>query len=56
MAVRTNTTNEKVDTAYFLNHLLIVSTLSLEILGVAVKDMDVLLRAINVVEEVLSHK
>ena len=56
MAVRTDTADEEVDAACFLNHLLIVSALCLEVLCVSVEDVDVLLRAVDMVEEVVSHE
>ena len=56
MAVRTDTADEEVDAACFLDHLLIVSALCLEVLCVSVEDVDVLLRAVDVVEEVVSHE
>ena len=56
MAVRTDTTDEEVDTPSLNDHLLVTCALSLQVLGVAIEDVDVLLRAVNMVEEVLSHE
>ena len=56
MAVRTDTADEEVDTASLLDHLLIVCTLCYQILGIAVEDVDVLLRTVDVVEQVAGHE
>ena len=56
MTVRTNTANKQVDTASFGNHLLVVSTFGLQILGIAVQDVDILLGAVDMVEQVTSHE
>ena len=45
VAVGADTAEEEVYATGFLNHALIVGALSLQILGVAVQDMDVLGRA-----------
>ena len=56
MTVRTYAANKQVDTTCFANHLLVVSTLSLQILSITVQDMDILLRTIDMVEQVTGHK
>ena len=56
MAIRANSTEEQVDATSFGNHLLVMCTLSLQVRGVSVEDMDVLLRAVNMVEQVASHE
>ena len=56
MAVRADATNEQVDATSFGNHLLVVGTLSLQILGVTIQNMDILLWTVNVVEQVASHE
>ena len=56
MAVRTNTTHEQVNATSLLYHLLIMGTLGQEVGGIAIKDVDILLLDINVIEEVIPHK
>ena len=56
MSVGTNTANEQVDTTSLLNHLLVMCTLSFQILGVAVQDVDILFGDVDMVEQVASHK
>ena len=56
VSVGTDASHEEVDATSFLNHLLVVGALGSKVLGVAVKDMDVLLRDVDVVEEVGSHE
>ena len=56
MAVRTDAAHEEINASSFLNHLLIVGTLCLEILGVAVEDVYVLLLDVDMREEVCPHE
>ena len=56
VSVRTDTTEEEVDTTCFMNHFLIVLALCLKIFCVTIQDMNVLLWTINVVEKILSHE
>ena len=56
MSVRTDTAQEQVDATSFLNHLLVVSALGGQVLGVSVQDVDVLLGAVNMVEQVAGHE
>ena len=56
VTVRTDTTDKEVDAASFLNHLLVVSALSLQILSITIQNVDILLRAVDMVEEVAGHE
>ena len=56
VAVRTDTTNEEVDAAGFLNHLLVVGALGGQVFGVAVEQVDILFRAVDMVKQVLGHE
>ena len=56
MTVRANTTDEQVDAACLLDHLLIVLALGHEVGGITIQDVDVLLRTVNMVEEVAGHE
>ena len=56
MAVGTNAPHEEIDTACGLNGFLVVLTLSLQVLGVAVQNMNILFLNINVTKEVVLHK
>ena len=56
VAVGADASDEEVDASCLLDHLLIVLALGLQVGGVAVEDMDVLLRAVDVVEQVAGHE
>ena len=56
MSVRTDTTDEQVDAASLLNHFLVMGTLGSEVLRITIEDMDILLGAVDMVEEVASHE
>ena len=56
MSVGTDAADEEVDAAGFGNHLLVVGAFSFEVLGVTIEDMNVFLRAVDVVEEVRGHE
>ena len=56
MAIRADTTDEEVDTTCLSNHLLVVGTLGHEVRSVTVEDMNVLLRTVDVVEQVTGHE
>ena len=56
VTVRADTTDEQVDAACLLDHLLIVPALGHEVGGITVQDVDVLLRTVNMVEEVAGHE
>ena len=56
MAIRTNTTDEEVDATSLLDHLLIVLALSHQVGGISVQDVDVLLRTVDMIEEVAGHE
>ena len=56
MAVGANAAHEQVDTACCLNGFLVILALCLQILGIAIKDMDILFLDVDVAEEVVPHK
>ena len=56
MAIGANAAHEQVDTACCLYGLLVVLALCLQVLGIAVKDMDILFLNVDVAEEVVPHK
>jgi hypothetical protein len=56
MTIRADAADEKIDAASFLNHLLVVLALCCKVRGIAIEDMDVLLRTVDVIEEVASHE
>ena len=56
VAVGADASDEEVDAACLLDHLLIVLALGLQVGGVAVEDVDVLFRAVDVVEQVTGHE
>ena len=56
VAIRANATHEQVDAACGFNGFLVVLALFLQILGIAVKDMDILFLNVDVAEEVVPHK
>ena len=56
MSIRTDTANEEVDATSILYHLLIMTALFLQVLGIAIQDVDVLLWTIDVIEQVGGHE
>ena len=56
MSVGTDASDKQVDASGFGNHLLIVAALSLQVFGVTIQDVDILLRAVDVVEQVCGHE
>jgi hypothetical protein len=56
MTIGANTSNEEVDAASLLDHLLVMGALGNEVGGITIEDMDILLRTIDVVEEVAGHE
>ena len=56
MAIGANATHKQVDTACGLYGLLVVLALFLQILGIAVEDMDILFLDVDVAEEVVPHE
>ena len=56
MSVGANATHEEVDATCCLNGFLVILALCLQILGIAIKDMDILFLDVDVAEEVVPHK
>ena len=56
MAIRTDTADKEVDATRFFYHLLIMTALLFQVLGITVQDMNILLRAVDMIEEIGSHK
>ena len=56
MAVGADSADEEVDASSLLDLALIVGAFLVEVLGVAVEDVDVLLGAVHMVEEVARHE
>ena len=56
MTVGANAADEKVDASCGLDHLLVVVTLCLQVLGITVEDMDILGQDVNMIEEVAAHE
>ena len=56
MAVRTDAAHEQVDAAGSEDGLLVVLALGLQVLGIAVEDMDIFLLDVNMAEEVVPHE
>ena len=56
MTIGADTSDEEVDAASFHDHLLVVLALSSEVGGIAVEDVDVLLRTVDMIEQVTSHE
>ena len=56
MSVGPYSSYEEVDAACLTNHLFVVSTLGSQVFGIAVQDVDVLLGAVNMVEQVAGHE
>ena len=56
MTIRADAADEKIDAASLLDHLLIVPALCYEVGGITIQDMDVLLRTVDMVEEVTRHE
>ena len=56
MTVRAYATYEQVDTTSLLNHGLVPGALLVEVGSIAIENVDVLLRTVNVVEEVTGHE
>ena len=56
VAVGTDATNKQVDAACLGNHLLVVLALSIQVLCITIEDMDILLRTVDVVEEISGHE
>ena len=56
MAVGADTAEEEVDAAELANHLFVVCAFGCQIFGVSVENVDVLLRAVDVIEEVGGHE
>ena len=56
VAVGADTAEEEVDATALADHVFVVCAFGCEILGVTVEDVDVLLRAVDVVEEVVGHE
>ena len=55
MAIRTDTTDKEVDATRFFYHLLIMTALLFQILGITVQDMNILLRAVDMIEEIAAN-
>ena len=47
---------EQIDTTGLSNHLLVVLAFSYEVRGITIEDVDVLLRTVDMVEEVTGHE
>ena len=56
MAIGTDTTKEEVDTTEFLYFLLVVGTLCSQIRRIAIEDMNIFLRTVDMVEQVCKHE
>lgn len=56
MAVGANAAHEQVDTACCLNGFLVILALCLQILGIAIEDMDILFLDVDVTKEVVPHE
>ncbi len=56
MTIRTNASDEQIDATCLLNHLLIVLALCCEVRSIAVEDVDVLLRTVDMIEKVSGHE
>ena len=56
MTIGADTSDEQVDTSSLLDHLLIMLTLSLQVLGITIQDVDILLRTVDMIEEVAGHE
>ena len=56
MPILTYATHEKINASRSLDLCFICSALSSEVLGITVKDVDVFLRYIHMVEEVFRHE
>ena len=56
MTVGTNTTKEEVDTTELLYFFLVGSTLGCKVGSISIKNMDILLRTVDVVEQVGEHE
>ena len=56
MSVGAYATHEEVDASCCLNGFLVVLALCLQVLGIAIEDMDVLFLNVDVVEEVVPHE
>ena len=56
MTIGADTSDEEVDAASFHDHLLVVLALSSEVGGIAVEDVDVLLRTVDMIEQVTGHE
>ena len=56
VAVGTNTAHEQVNSSCCLYGFLIVLTFCLQILGIAIEDMDILFLDVDMAEEVVPHK
>ena len=56
MTIRADASDEEVNASGFLNHFLVVGALFHQVGSVAVENVDVLLRAVNVVEEIAGHE
>ena len=56
MSIRTNATHEQVNTACILNSFLIVLALCLQILGIAIENMDIFFLNVDMAEEVVPHE
>ena len=56
MTIGTDATDEQVDTTSLFDHLLVVLALSLEVGCITIKNMYVLLWAVDMIEQVASHE
>ena len=56
MTVGTDAAKEQVDATELLDLLLVSLALSSQVGGVAIEDVDILLRAVDVVEQVAEHE
>ena len=56
MTVGADASDKEVDTTSFLYHLLIMGAFGNEVGSIAIQDMDVLLRTVDVVEQVTGHE
>ena len=56
MAIGTNASDEEVYASGLFDGLFVGSAFCLQVIGVAVEDVDVLLRSVDVVEEVAFHE
>ena len=56
MTIRTDTTDKEVDATRLFYHLLIMTALLFQVLGITVQDMNILLRTVDMIEEIVAMK